>query len=276
MLMDPLRETFALKTANRSELVHNDFIETYLAGFIKVDLDDLNTIALMKRYDIKFVFHVSRLLSVLDRLYRDYAVLEIDNKRVFQYRNQYFDTEDYFFYHQHHNQKFCRYKIRCRNYVDTGRSYFEVKCKTNRKKTIKSRLLLDDQQFGPELTEEAKAFARQCLRNGNGQKIDRIKPSLVVNYNRMTLASLQNNERITFDVNLTYSDQACSLKLDHLAIAELKSPRLLMKSPFFQSLKELQIFPAQFSKYCMGIVLMEKNVKYNRFKHNMSLLRKIA
>ena len=73
-------------------------------------------------------------------LARQYEVLEIDNKRFFKYQNLYFDTDDFFFYHQHHNRNLSRYKVRFRRYVDTNQCYFEVKHKNNKRKTLKSRL----------------------------------------------------------------------------------------------------------------------------------------
>ena len=49
-----------------------------------------------------FIFHKDKLKNVLDYLSKHYEILEIDNKRFFKYENLYFDTDDYFFYHQHH------------------------------------------------------------------------------------------------------------------------------------------------------------------------------
>ena len=80
-------------------------LNNFLFGFSKIDLGRLNAIGLMKRFDTKFIFHTDKLPVVLERLYPDYAALEINNKRLLQYQNLYFDTPDYFFYHQHHNRK---------------------------------------------------------------------------------------------------------------------------------------------------------------------------
>lgn len=276
MLPAPLQTTPTVNFHKGNRRDDKAYMEKYLAGFRKINLESMETIALMKRYDTKFLFHVDHLPAIIDLLFPAYAVLEIDEKRVFKYQNQYYDTADYFFYHQHHNQNLSRHKFRCRHYVDTQQCYFEVKSKTNRKKTIKSRLLLDHREISPELPAEAKAFARQCLWNGNRSRVDEIKPALLVGYHRMTLASFHNKERITFDINLTFSDQETVLNVDSLAIAELKTVQLLLKSDFFQSLKAMHILPATFSKYCMGIVLMGKNVKYNRFKHDVTHLGKIT
>ena len=47
------------------------------------------------------------------------------------------------FYNDHHNQRVNRHKIRFREYVDSGLIYLEVKCKTNKGKTVKKRLKVD-------------------------------------------------------------------------------------------------------------------------------------
>lgn len=251
-------------------------IENSLNGFRKIDLEHMNPAGLMKRFDTKFMVHVEQLPFLLNFLHADYDILEIGNKRIFQYQTLYYDTADYHFYHQHHDQRLSRYKIRCRNYVDSGQIYFEVKCKTNKKKTVKERMLLNDTEIRPELSEASLAFARNCMEPKSRPKVNEISPSLWTSYSRMTLARPLNRERITFDVNLTFSDNSRLLKLNHLAIVEFKYFRSLVKPDFFQMLKKLNILPVQFSKYCMGVVLMGKAVKHNRFKKNLLHLNKMG
>lgn len=246
-----------------------------LAGFQTIDLDALNTIKLMKRYDRKFIFHKDKLADVFDYLYKDYKILEIDNNRVFKYENLYYDTDDHFFYYLHHNGRLNRYKVRCRRYIESNQCYFEVKFKTKKNRTIKSRLLLDDKNINHGLSEESKEFARKSILINNGDIVDIVKPALWVDFNRITFANLFNKERLTFDINLTYTDKIShSQKIDNLIIAELKSEDFSLNSPFSQYLKNLKIFPANFSKYCMGIAITEKSIKRNRFKKQLLKLKK--
>ncbi|MFA6008534.1 MAG: VTC domain-containing protein [Desulfobacteraceae bacterium] len=100
-----------------------DTIENEVGRFKAVDLEKANSVGLMKRYDTKFVFHADKLQSVLEYLRTDYGVLEINNKRIFLYQTLYYDTDDYYFYRQHHDKKLSRYKIRCRTYADTEKCY---------------------------------------------------------------------------------------------------------------------------------------------------------
>ena len=241
-----------------------------LASFHATTLEDLEIIKLLKRYDTKFIFHGDQLIPIFDYLSQNYEVLEIDNNRSFKYQNLYFDTDDYFFYRQHHNRKLSRYKVRFRRYVDSNKCYFEVKHKNNKRKTIKSRLLLEDKNISHELSEQTKEFARDCILINNGDIIDKVKPKLWIEFERITFANQFNKERLTLDTNLTYTDSnSLRQKLDNLVIAELKSEKFSLNSQFFQYLKKLKIYPIRFSKYCIGIAITEKNIKCNRFKKKL-------
>lgn len=253
-----------------------DQIGQCLAEFQAIDLDELNAIKLMKRYDRKFIFHKDKLKSVFDYLLSEYKVLEIGANRFFRYENLYYDTADRFFYSQHHNRKLNRYKLRCRKYIETDQCFFEIKFKNNKKKTIKTRLLLGGRDISDELTEESKEFARKSVLINNCNIVDMVNPSLWIRFDRITFGNFINKERLTFDVNLTYTDKRLnSMKINNLVIAELKSEKISMNSLFFQYLKSIKIFPSRFSKYCMGIAIMEKDTKYNRFKRKLLRLENL-
>lgn len=264
------------KEEKRNLETEDDYIEQKLATFNTTDLNGLKSIGLMKRFDTKFVFKQNMLPFVIDHLQRNYAILEMNGKRAFDYLTLYYDTEDMFFYRQHHDQRVNRYKVRCRNYIDTGKCYLEVKFKNNKKKTIKTRQLLEDHYITPELSETSKTFARNCFFNGNQQRIDAMRPVLWVAYKRMTFANPSDQERITIDVNLRFNGNNRDIRLDHLVIAELKKACSSKKSEFFRLLKNLNILPTKFSKYCMGIVLTENDIKSNRFKQKIRQINKLA
>lgn len=250
-------------------------LENEVDRFNAVDLEDANSVGLMKRYDTKFVFHADKLPAVLEYLRNDYGVLEINSKRIFLYQTLYYDTDDYYFYRQHHDKKLSRYKIRCRTYTDTEKCYIEVKCKTNKKKTIKDRLLIDSSTARSGLLDKTVMFAQNhVLGKECEERVNDIKPALLVNYKRITLTNPQNHERITFDVDLTFSDGDHDLKMKNLVVAELKQSHLVMSSCFSKHLKNMNIFPVQFSKYCMGVILMGKSARYNQFKENLLVLVK--
>lgn len=105
-----------------------------------ITLDQMDNIQLMDRIDRKYFFEEDKLLSFLAEIGSFYKVLEIENKRFCTYSTLYYDTPDFSLYHKHHNQRLNRNKIRKRIYVDNGASYFEIKYKNNKNRTIKDRI----------------------------------------------------------------------------------------------------------------------------------------
>ncbi|MGD9213578.1 MAG: polyphosphate polymerase domain-containing protein [Desulfobacteraceae bacterium] len=252
-------------------------MENALADFHPTTLDDMNGIKLLKRYDTKFTFHKDQLADVFDHLTQKYKILEIGQNRSFAYETLYYDTDDYLFYHQHHNQKLNRYKVRCRRYRQSNQRFFEVKFKNNRKKTIKSRLPLANGDIHPDISEESKIFAKERMTNGHRRIVDQLSPKLKVEYNRITLTNQAKKERLTIDTDLTYIDNNSKrCRIDNLIIIELKSERASMNSELYQYLKGLNILPAKFSKYCMGVAITEQKVKRNRFKKKLLRLNRLS
>ena len=251
-------------------------MENKLNGFRPTTLEALNGLKLMSRYDTKFTFHKSKLKNLLDYLSRDYQILEIGGRRLFSYETLYYDTDNFLFYHQHHNRKLGRYKVRCRRYVESGQCFFEVKYKNNKSKTTKNRILLKGNTISRDISESSKKFARSYIQMDDTDIIEKMRPKLEVNYHRMTFANMTSEERFTVDTSLTYFDGAPQRRrLDSLVIAEHKSERFSPHAPLFQYLKGLDIHPVSFSKYCMGVALTEENIKYNRFKKKILALRKM-
>ena len=94
-----------------------------------ISLDELDKVKLLDRKDTKFVFNQNQLPSILEKIKPYYRILEINNSPIFNYDNTYFDTHDYFFYNQHHNEHRKRFKVRFRKYSNNNKSYFEIKIK---------------------------------------------------------------------------------------------------------------------------------------------------
>ena len=77
-----------------------------------LSLEELEKVKLLDRQDTKFVFNQVQLPLILDKIKPFYRILEINNDLLFTYENTYFDTDDFLFYNQHHNEKRERYKVR--------------------------------------------------------------------------------------------------------------------------------------------------------------------
>ena len=240
-----------------------------LSDFNSISLEDLDKVQLLNRKDTKFVFSQSKLLQLLDRLKPFYRILEIEGKRIFVYDNTYFDTDEFFFYTQHHNECRKRFKVRYRKYCETKEQYFEIKVKDNKNRTIKNRLKINDGNghFGEE--------EKRLISETTGLSPQHLIPKLDMQFSRITLADNSFNERLTIDTNLSVKNGISSKIFDQLAVSEIKQKKYDPKSDFIQILRDLKIPEMRFSKYCMGMLHVYKEIKYNRFKPKLLRINKI-
>ena len=255
----------------------DDEINHQLNGATKHALADLSGTSLMDRVDSKFLLPMDQLLRALHSCIDNYSVLEIQDKSIFHYRNIYFDNNELAFYNQHHNRKLNRNKVRHRNYTDSNISFLEVKFKNNKGRTIKTRQSVDND---PYLALDSGYL---FLEQQGISSPEQLKPSQLCTYDRISLANNELSERITLDLNLSFTNQIAAdrdnnraFRLANYVIAELKQSKLNRSSPFFQLMRELGIRPQGFSKYCMGVSLSNNQVKTNRFKPNLLKLQKGA
>ncbi len=240
-----------------------------LSDFNSISLEDLDKVQLLNRKDTKFVFSQSKLLQLLDRLKPFYRILEIEGKRTFIYDNTYFDTDEFFFYTQHHNECRKRFKVRHRKYCETNDQYFEIKIKDNKNRTIKKRLKINDGNghFG----EEEKRLISETI----GLSPQHLIPKLNMQFSRITLADKSFSERLTIDTNLSVLNGTGSKMFDQLVISEIKQKKYNPKSNFIRILRNLKIPEMRFSKYCMGMLHVNRGIKYNRFKPKLLQINKI-
>ncbi len=87
----------------------------------------MDSVMLLNRTDTKFILNQSTFRNVLEQVTNDYRILCINDKRKASDRTLYFDTNDSKFYHNHHNGKENRYKVRIRKYIDSDLCFLEVK-----------------------------------------------------------------------------------------------------------------------------------------------------
>ena len=240
-----------------------------LSDFNSISLEDLDKVQLLNRKDTKFVFSQNKLLQLLDSLKPYYRILEIEDKRSFVYDNTYFDTDEFFFYTQHHNECRKRFKVRYRKYCETNEQYFEIKVKDNKNRTIKNRIRSANRN-GDFIEEEER-----LISENTGLSPQHLIPKLDIQFSRITLADNNFNERLTIDTNLSVKNGIRSKIFDQLAVSEIKQKKYDPKSDFIQILRNLRIQEMRFSKYCMGMLHVHKNIKYNRFKPKLLRINKI-
>ena len=232
-------------------------------------LDELDKVKLLDRKDTKFVFNQNQLPSILEKIKPYYKVLEINNSSIFNYDNTYFDTHDFLFYNQHHNEHRKRFKVRFRKYSNNNKSYFEIKIKNNKNRTVKKRMLVNE--MNKHLGKHEKNLVSEII----GLPPNLLAPILNVQFSRITLADNSFKERLTIDTNLSVKNGSGNKIFDQLVISEIKQNKYNPKSDFVQILRNLKIPEMRFSKYCMGVLHIDRKVKYNRFKPKLLRINKI-
>ena len=247
----------------------NSALIASVSKFKPISLDEMNSVALMKRTDTKFVININYLPIVLNTLLNTYQILEIEGRRIMNYSSLYFDTEDFKFYLDHHNGRVNRTKIRQRKYVDSDLTFLEIKKKNGKGETNKSRIKIDD--FETKLSKKSREFISEITSQDYN-----LLPSLWNSFHRITLVNLKDNERVTIDLNLTYTNKDKEKKYSNIVVVELKQSRFNRKSPVVKVLKNIGHHPYSISKYCIGVANLYQHLKRNIFKSKLLKINKIS
>jgi len=244
-----------------------------IASFNPISLAEMDAVKLMNRVDTKYIINNSQLSELLEKALKHYRIVEIDGKRVIPYSTIYFDTVSTEMYMMHHNGKLNRSKVRMRSYIDSGISFLEIKSKSNKGRTTKNRIGIANEQFDAmTLNEKEQDF----LKEMDVQTIQLI-PQIQNNFHRITLVDNQLTERVTLDTMLTFKNVTTGLskKVEDLVIIEMKQDGAL-GSYFKDYLQSIRIHSGSMSKYCMGMMLVNPDLKCNGFKNKLRKITKIT
>ncbi len=235
-------------------------IDKLLEKYETISLGELAEANLMDRKEVKYVLSEKQLPELISAVQEHYKVLSINDKQLFNYNSQYFDTDELNFFHDHRRGRLNRYKVRKRHYIDSDLSFFEVKFKNNHGRTRKSRIVSD-----PQKTDGIQKTEDNFLQEVSPFAGDALFPTVQVNYKRLTLVSKTTVERITIDINLSVQKGEESLAFEGLVIVEVKQDKL-RNSPVKNTLKNMGIRSGTISKYCLGIISLENDIRFNRLK----------
>jgi len=236
-----------------------------LNEFSSTSLNELNEMGLDNRVDSKFVLPKNILGDVLAHLSHNYSILTIDDENIFTYENTYFDTPDRLFYQSHHNGKLNRQKLRFRRYKESDLCVLETKLKTNKSRTIKQRITIEQDN-----QSNITSFLNQQIHSTTGS----LSPKLFNNYHRMTFTHLKKKEKVTIDFDLGFEnpDNGLQYHIDDYFVVEAKAKDKVHRSEFSLYCKETGVRENRFSKYCMGTCLTNNNqLKKNNFKKKLAL-----
>lgn len=234
-----------------------------------IHLDEMGSVRLMNRTDTKYLCHIDQLGLILQDTLSDYRILEINGKRIMGYESLYYDTSDHEMYIKHHNRKLNRYKIRIRQYLDSGDFFLEVKFKNNKGRTKKKRITIDG--IDAFHSEEAKTFIEQVCPYTPAL----VEPKLNTRFERITLVNEALKERITIDMNLDLHHPESSVKIPYLVIIEVKREKSSTTEGFGKILRDRRIFSKRISKYCLGTNMLFPALKHNRFRPKIFYIKKL-
>ena len=252
---------------------HFAFIGEVLAQMQPITLEEMNAVKLMNRTDTKYLTNRQTLQEMAQYWEPSFYVQDIDGLRRAHYTTLYFDTPDALTYTIHHNQHLRRQKVRQRHYLDTGTRYLEVKNKVNTGRTKKKRIEIPENAWGDLYSQpEMAAFLREKVWVTDQP----LTPRLQNYFQRVTLVNKARTERITIDSGIHFHNHLTQGDADvsDLVIVEVKQDGN-KPSDFKRLLLEARVPQRGLSKYCLGMLLTDDRIKYNRFKDKVRYVSKL-
>lgn len=251
--------------------------ETLFAGFAPIGLEALNAkAAMLERLDNKYVVQGPVLAQAVAEFAALFDVLEIDGQRAFTYETCYFDDPERRSYHDHHQGRRQRMKVRVRRYVDAGLCFLEVKLKDKRGITVKKRMPYDAAN-AERLDDAAMAHVRRCHEALYGRPFEReLEPVLRMRYRRATLVAREGGERMTIDSDIRFLAGPDEFgPPPGVFILETKSAHGNGLADAI--LRRHHQHPTNgCSKYCVGMSVTGAVQKYNRFRPALRKLGALA
>ena len=264
--------TFASKMLSL-EMNIDQNIQDWLVQLPPISLDEMGGIKLMNRTDTKFVTNKEHLANLLELAQGQYYAQQIGDSRMANYRTVYWDTIAHRFFLEHHNTRSPRQKIRVRTYLDSDLTFLEVKTKNNHGRTKKKRITVPSQ----ERQDVVDAGGSDFTQGLTGVTFDDIIPTVQNRFQRITLVNKGKTERLTIDFNVAFHNFETDTDADtgNLVIIELKHDGNVF-SPVLDILRELRVQASGFSKYCIGSVMTNGDLKNNLFKPKLVRISKLT
>lgn len=250
-----------------------DALNDILQRMEPITLEGMSAVKLMNRVDSKFPTNMSTLLRMAPLWGEHFYVQENEGQRIARYRSLYFDTPDAITYTMHHNRRLRRQKVRQRIYVESNIAFCEIKNKKNTGRTKKKRIPIPMEAWGnlydlPEMAD----FVREKVWVTDQQLFPRLENA----FQRITLVNKAKTERITIDFGITFHNHlsGCDADVSDLVIIEVKQDGSL-PSKFKDFLRDARVQRKGLSKYCLGMLLTDEHLKYNRFKQKVRYVNKL-
>lgn len=251
------------------DLLREKSIYEVSKAFDPIYLSEMDSVALLNRIDTKYVFSTTQLIEVLHVLRYDYRILTINNQRIHHYRTLYYDTPGFDLYTRAVTERADVFKVRSREYLDTHEAFLEVKHKNAKKRTDKRRIAI------AENTRQLSSGALDFLGAAMPVSSQALEPKLWNMFKRITLVNKQSGERVTIDIDLSFSSGRRDLNLEGITVAEVKQDQYSGGSAFIREMRNLGVRASGFSKYCFGVSQLFPQVKWNSQKERLLMIEKI-
>jgi hypothetical protein len=239
-----------------------------LNQFKPVQFEEYGAMDFERSSESKFILSAKKLIKVLDEIKSQYFILEIKEKRLFRHTNEYFDTVDFQLYLGHHNGNGTRYLIKNNQVEGIKRRSFKIKSESNKGEVSKLK-----HKSKPD--EPWANIINELIQQNTPYKADSLKKIFKNQFYRFVLIHKNLGEKIVIDLDLELSTIDDKLKLPYLAIVELKQTKFSLNSDFVLSLRKHNVQKTSINKYCIGVALLNKDVKKNKFKSKLLAISKI-
>lgn len=236
-----------------------------VADLPAVTLDHLTaTAALLTRVDRKYVVTPDAVMELLARHGDHLRALEIDGARVARYRSVYYDTPELASYLAAARRRPRRFKVRTREYVDSGTAAVEVKLRSPRGDTVKHREWLNAAQG--RVSTDAAVITYASGFADVADHAARLRPALITTYTRTTL--LGASGRITIDAAVAAEDaRGESFAYGDALIVETKSARGV--GELDRDLWAMGVRPVRLSKYATSLAALHPELPANRWHRTL-------
>jgi hypothetical protein len=152
--------------------------------------------------------------------------------------------------------------------VESDLSFFEIKFKTNKGRTIKKRIK------HPQIEETIHGDTESFLCERTTLSANEMEAKLWVNFDRITLVNRFSPERVTIDMNLVFKNNGAMRTMNNLVIAETKQEKG-KRSEFVRMMKDHHIREGSLSKYCYAVSSLFNDQKHNNFKPRIKQFKKL-
>jgi hypothetical protein len=247
-------------------------MRSVLKEFDAISLDETNRLAkMLSRTENKYILSYEQFAALLVLIREDYAVLDIEGRNEFQYSSCYYD-DNFSCYKEHHQSRRQRFKVRTREYVNSGMTFFEIKLKGLRGRTDKYRTDCDTFLMPSIQGSYLTMLNELYLKNYRKEMRFDLTPSLIVNYSRCTFVALKGGERVTIDFDLGFNRpyEACDAIQVGRGFLIVETKSVDGRGAADSALKNMGVRKSsKCSKYCIGANLTGQVSQNNHFLRNI-------